>query len=133
MKQLLATISPAANQAVTTATNLTAPLGRAGAARRWPGFRRLIVPGPTCLGLSRPVVSSLHHVPEPRDALLYGDLPLQENAAIALRSEALGVPFHQHLVSAALPAAPGHVVLVDDRGTLLARSGEVALREMAHR
>ena len=93
-----------------------------------------MVPGPTCLGLPRPSCSSLHRVPKPHDALLYGDLPLEESAAIALRLEALGVPLHQHLVSAALSAAlPEHVAPVDDRGILPARSGEVALRELAHR
>jgi hypothetical protein len=134
MEQLLATISPATNQAASTATNLTAPLGRAGAVRRRPGLGRLIVPGPTCLDLPGPFVSSPHRVPEPHDARLHGDLPLEESAAIALRLEALGVPFHEHLVSAALPAAsPEHVALVDDRGILPARGGEVAPREVADR
>jgi hypothetical protein len=133
MEQSLATISPAANQAASTATNLTAPLGRSGAARK-PRLGRLIVPGPTCLGLPGRFVSSLHRVPEPHDGRLHGDLPLEESAAIAGRLEALGVSFHDHLFSAALPAAsPGPVLMVDDRGPLLARRGEVALRELAHR
>ncbi|HEX2477641.1 MAG TPA: hypothetical protein VHK45_00070 [Geminicoccaceae bacterium] len=95
MDQPLVTILPAANQAAGTEADQTAPLGRAGAARRWLGCGRLIVLGPTALGLLGLWVSLLLRVPEPHDALLYGDLPREDTAAIVGRLEALGVPFRE--------------------------------------
>jgi flagellar M-ring protein FliF len=52
-----------------------------------------MVLGPTCLGLLGLFVSLLLRVPEPHEALLSGDLRLQDRTAIAGRLEALDVPF----------------------------------------
>jgi flagellar M-ring protein FliF len=95
MDKPLATILPAAHQAAGTETDRIAPLGRAGAARRWLGPRRLIVLGATALGLFGLLVSLLLRVAEPHDAPLYWDLPLDDTAAIVGRLEALGVPFRR--------------------------------------
>jgi flagellar M-ring protein FliF len=107
MEKSLATISPAANQAASTETDPTAPLGRAGAARRWLGSGRLIVLGSIALGLLGLLISLLLRVPEPHYAPLYWDLPLDDSAAIVGRLEALGVPFRQQEDGRAILVAAG--------------------------
>lgn len=92
MDQSPATISRAANQAASTGTDQTAPLGRAGAARRGSDPGRLIVIGVTALALLGLFVSLLR-VPEPHNAPLYWDLPPEDSGTIVGRLEALGTPF----------------------------------------
>jgi hypothetical protein len=116
-----ATISPATNQPLSIASNLTAPLGRAGAAWRWPGCGRRIVLGPTSLGQLGPFVSVLLRAPDPHDALLFRDLPLEDSVAIAGRPEARSVPFRRE------------VTWVDAHGRLPAPGGAAALRGLPHR
>ena len=118
METSLATIAPAANQAASTETPPTPPLGRAGAAQRWLGSGGLIVLGSIALGLLALLISLLLRAPEPHDAPLYWDLPPDDSAAIIGRLEALGVPFRQEegraILVAAGQAAPLRMTLAEE-------------------
>src|SRR5690606_30959714 len=93
MEQSLATVSAAADQAASTETDQTSPLGRAAAALRALGAGRLLVLGATGLGLLALFVFLVLRVAEPQYTLLYGDLELEDSAAIVERLEALGISY----------------------------------------
>jgi hypothetical protein len=65
MEQSLTTVSAAADQAASTETDQTSPLGRASAALRGLGAGRLLVLGATALGLLSLFVFLLLRVAEP--------------------------------------------------------------------
>jgi flagellar M-ring protein FliF len=126
MKQSLTTVSAAEDQAASTETDQTSPGGRASAALRGFGAGRLLVPGTTALGLLGLFVLLLR-VAEPQYTILYGDLELEDSAAIVDRLEALGVTFRlpgdgRTILVAADQAPRLRMTLAEDR---LPRGGTV--------
>lgn len=93
MEQSLITLSAAADQAASTETDRTSSPGGASVALRGLGAGRLMVLGATALGLLGPFVFLLLWVAEPHYTLLYGDLELEDSAAIVGRLEGLDVSF----------------------------------------
>jgi flagellar M-ring protein FliF len=93
MDQPLTTIPAAADQAASNATHQASPFGRAGATLRSFGAARLLVLGATALGMLGLFALLLLRVAEPNFTLLYGELELEDSAAIVGRLEALGVTF----------------------------------------
>jgi flagellar M-ring protein FliF len=93
MDQPLTTISAATDQAASHATDRTSPFGRASASLRSLGAARLLVLGTTALGMLGLFAFLLLRVAEPHFTLLYGELELEDSAAIVGRLEALGVTF----------------------------------------
>jgi flagellar M-ring protein FliF len=91
MEQPLTTVSVASNQAASTETDQTVPIGRTGAPRRGLGFGRLIMPGATVLGLLGLFVLLLFRVPEPQYTSLRRDLKLEDSAAVVGWLAARGV------------------------------------------
>ena len=93
MDQPLTTVSPAADQAAGNATDQTSPFGRATATLRSFGAARLLVLGVTAVSLFGLFAFLLLRVAEPHFTLLYGELQLEDSAAMVGRLEALGVTF----------------------------------------
>ena len=93
MDQPLTTVSPATDQAAGNATDQTSPFGRATATLRSFGAARLLVVGATAVGLFGVFAFLLLRVAEPHFTLLFGELQLEDSAAIVGRLEALGVTF----------------------------------------
>jgi flagellar M-ring protein FliF len=93
MDQPLTTLSAAADQAASNATDQTSPFGRASATLRSLGAARLLVLGATALGMLGLFAFLLLRLAEPHSTLLYGELELEDSAAIVGRLEALGVTF----------------------------------------
>jgi flagellar M-ring protein FliF len=87
--------SATADQVASNATDQTSPAGGARAALRSPGAARLSVLGATALGLFGLCAVLLLRVAEPHFTLLYGELELEDSAAIVGRLEALGVAFRR--------------------------------------
>ena len=92
MDQPLTRGSVAADQAASNAPDRTSPFGRATATLRSLGAARLLVLSATALGLLALFAFLLLRVVEPPYTLLYGELELDDSAAIVGRLEALGVP-----------------------------------------
>ena len=92
MDQPLTTLSAAAHQAASNAIDHASPFGRASAILRSLGAARLLMLGATALGLFGFL---LLRVAEPHFTLLYGELELEDSAAIVGRLEALGVTFRR--------------------------------------
>jgi flagellar M-ring protein FliF len=93
MDQPLTTLPAAADRAASNATDQTSPFGRATAILRSLGAARLLVLGATALGMLGLFAFLLLRVAEPHYTLLYGELELEDSAAIVGRLEALGVAF----------------------------------------
>jgi flagellar M-ring protein FliF len=93
MDQPLTRASAAADQAASNAPDRTSPFGRATATLRSLGAARLLVLSATALGLAGLFAFLLLRVAEPHYTLLYGELELDDSAAIVGRLEALGVAF----------------------------------------
>jgi flagellar biosynthesis/type III secretory pathway M-ring protein FliF/YscJ len=93
MDQPFTTVSAATKQAASKATQQTLPFDRASATLRSLGAARLLVLGATALGLCGPFALLLRRVAEPHLTLLYGELELEDSAAIVARPGALDVTF----------------------------------------
>ena len=93
MDQPLTRGSAAVDQAASNAPDRTSPFGRATATLRSLGAARLLVLSATALGLLGLFAFLLLRVAEPHYTLLYGELELDDSAAIVGRLEALGVAF----------------------------------------
>jgi flagellar M-ring protein FliF len=93
MDQPLTRGSAAVDQAARNASDRTSPFGQAAATLRSLGAARLLVLSATALGLLALFAFLLLRVAEPHYTLLYGDLELDDSAAIVGRLEALGVAF----------------------------------------
>jgi flagellar M-ring protein FliF len=93
MDQPLTRGSAAADQAASNASDRTSRFGQATATLRCLGAARLLVLSATALGLLGLFGFLLLRVAEPHYTLLYGELELDDSAAIVGRLEALGVAF----------------------------------------
>ena len=100
MDQPLTRASAAADQAASNASDRTSPFGQATATLRSLGAARLLVLGATALGLLALFAFLLLRVAEPQYTLLYGELELDDSAAIVGRLEALGVAFRCRVTGA---------------------------------
>src|SRR5262245_41305878 len=93
MDQPLTRGSAAVDQAANNASDRTSPFGHATAPLSSLGAPSLLVLSATALGLLCLFAFLLLRVAEPHYTLLYGELELDDSAAIVGRLEALGVAF----------------------------------------